>query len=449
MSHTRSLRRGTKPRKVIAIVSIVFAVGIAESLLQIVDLHDGRGSAKGAAEWPESIPALEPSAPSDSLSLTNVLHPILGIIRPPGMAVSAIGDPARLERMTESSSVPPWIHLTTNNYGYFANEDYPRTGVGDGEFTVGVFGGSVAQWLVIQSGGRILDQLRAVPSLSDRRIRLDSFAQGAFKQPQQLISLVYFSALGHTFDVVVNIDGFNEVALGARNLRLGIEAAMPSGDQLLPLVELMSNGPSMGILEAQIELRKQRGEVFRLLRLCRESPSAILRRIYRFRALRVVRRMEDSIQRLDEALLLRPSFRGIHVNPTSGGIDDAFDQLADTWQRSSRLMHQVCEARGISYCHIVQPNQYHSDHRFSSTERAVALAAGSPYAVSARHGYPLILDRISDLRSSGVSVWDATTVFDDVSRPVFSDSCCHLNQHGNDLLADVVVASIIDSLEKS
>jgi hypothetical protein len=38
-------------------------------------------------------------------------------------------------------------------------------------------------------------------------------AIGGYKQPQQLMALNYFTALGGEFDVLVNVDGFNEVAL--------------------------------------------------------------------------------------------------------------------------------------------------------------------------------------------------------------------------------------------
>ena len=36
---------------------------------------------------------------------------------------------------------------------------------------------------------------------------------GGYKQPQQLLTLAYYISLGAEFDTVINIDGFNEVAL--------------------------------------------------------------------------------------------------------------------------------------------------------------------------------------------------------------------------------------------
>ncbi len=48
---------------------------------------------------------------------------------------------------------------------------------------------------------------------SGREIRLVNLGMGGYKQPQQLMTLVYLTSLGAEFDLVINIDGFNEVAL--------------------------------------------------------------------------------------------------------------------------------------------------------------------------------------------------------------------------------------------
>ena len=55
-------------------------------------------------------------------------------------------------------------------------------------------------------------------------------AYGGYKQPQQLMALNYALALGAQFDVVVNLDGFNEVALDAsENALQGVSPAYPRG----------------------------------------------------------------------------------------------------------------------------------------------------------------------------------------------------------------------------
>ena len=43
-------------------------------------------------------------------------------------------------------------------------------------------------------------------------------------------------------------------------------------------------------------------------------------------------------------------------------------------------------------------------------------------------GYPLLQRRGSELREAGVRFHDLTMMFKDVEEPVYSDSCCHLNE---------------------
>ena len=61
-----------------------------------------------------------------------------------------------------------------------------------------------------------------------------------YKQPQQLLVLSYFLSIGQTFDLVVNIDGFNEVALSSLNHQRGLDISMPSAMHLDPLVNLVN-----------------------------------------------------------------------------------------------------------------------------------------------------------------------------------------------------------------
>ena len=54
-----------------------------------------------------------------------------------------------------------------------------------------------------------------------------------YKQPQQLLVPTYFLSIGQVFDLVVNIDGFNEVALSSVNHQRGLDISMPSAMHLI------------------------------------------------------------------------------------------------------------------------------------------------------------------------------------------------------------------------
>ncbi|MCC7405527.1 MAG: hypothetical protein IT288_14105, partial [Bdellovibrionales bacterium] len=79
------------------------------------------------------------------------------------------------------------------------------------EFWIGVFGGSVAEGFVADQGVRSLfeSQLKDLPSVAGRKIRVLELANGGYKQPQQLI---LYTLYGEKLDLVINLEGVNETS---------------------------------------------------------------------------------------------------------------------------------------------------------------------------------------------------------------------------------------------
>src|SRR6185295_4628154 len=93
---------------------------------------------------------------------------------------------------------------------------------------VGIFGGSVAMWFSLHGLPTLFEELRKAPELKGKELVVVRTALGGFKQPQQLQTLSYLLALGAHFDVLINLDGFNEVALAAgSNVQQGTFAFYP------------------------------------------------------------------------------------------------------------------------------------------------------------------------------------------------------------------------------
>ena len=104
-----------------------------------------------------------------------------------------------------------------NPYGFFG--DGPFAMRGRDKVIVGVFGGSVADHMFKESRDVLLEALKQHAAFKDKRIELFSVAVHAYKQPQQLLILSTLLALGAQFDVVVNLDGFNEIDAAKDNLQ--------------------------------------------------------------------------------------------------------------------------------------------------------------------------------------------------------------------------------------
>ena len=127
-----------------------------------------------------------------------------------------------------------------NNHGFpAAPYDYPFVKQNENQVVIGVFGGSVAAGFVGAGQERLVERLKQSPSFKDKEIVLLNFAQGGYKQPQQLLILSYYLVVGQKLDMVINLDGFNEVALSSRNYGNNLDISMPSTDHILPLVNLI------------------------------------------------------------------------------------------------------------------------------------------------------------------------------------------------------------------
>ena len=125
------------------------------------------------------------------------------------------------------------VFSVTNNYGFDSVLDYPYKKQGKDKYVIGIFGGSLALGFVKLTMPELFEDILAqVPALRGKTVTLLSFAREGFKQPQPLETLAYFLSIGQRFDLVVNIDGGNEILHALVNNRVGVDYSMPSDGQI-------------------------------------------------------------------------------------------------------------------------------------------------------------------------------------------------------------------------
>lgn len=386
--------------------------------------------------------ALTRGAPSKAPSLTDFrVSPYFGFLRAPGIAVSDFVDPDRLARMASPSARVPWADLRTNNYGFVSRHDYPFAVDSEGSFVIAVVGGSVAQWFALQGETELLARLKSSPEFRQRELVVMNLSAGGYKQPQQLLVLAYFLALRQRIDYVVNIDGFNEIALARLNFASGVSSAMPSVQHMAPLARIAGAAGQDGDLERLAELHRVKRTLAKVAADKQRSVLAVgfLAREFQERLLN--RRYDELVRSLAEVrsesslVVLTPA----PVRPEA----DPDGEAVELWEQSSCLIRDTLGARGIGYLHVVQPNQYFSRRKFGADEAKIALNMDSPYRKAIETGYPKLLERIPALRAHGVRVLDATSLFDEAKEPVYSDDCCHYNQRGNDRLAQAIAEAML------
>ncbi len=367
-------------------------------------------------------------------SIVERLHPFFGFVQKPG------------------PDFRPGFKY--NNYGFISPYNYPFERTNENQFIVGVFGGSVASnYSIYEVNNQVLEQIfRQIPQYQNKEIIILSFAVGGYKQPQQLLILNYMLARGQQFDLIINIDGFNEVALSNLNNQRQLDLAMPSPAHVEPLTGLANNSLSDRALRTLLTIKedkKQLEESLNRLQDCQLAACHAVMSIY----------VENFVKNYRENLLRFERHRNRPLDDDQESIiffynqdqvfpDDVFfEEVADYWVQTSTLMHQVAAANNIPYFHFFQPNQYWQTNRqFSDAERRIALSDASPYEKGVRIGYPLLLERIEQLQANNVNIFNAVNVFDDIPEPVYGDNCCHYNARGEDILSNYIGRSIVQVL---
>ncbi len=315
-------------------------------------------------------------------------------------------------------------------------------------FEVAIFGGSVANGVCFAGRPELLRQLGAAAALAGKHVRVRCFALGGYKQPQQLMALTEALSLGERFDVVLNIDGFNEVALPvAENLKVKTNPFYP---RWWPRRVMGVESPVMlrqlGLLELLKEKRlKQTG-------WCGRPPlswSPTCHLVWTT----ADRRAAQRLLALDaEFAAQKPRRRGFLLRGTPFEAPEGealYAVLAEHWARSSRLMHQLCRAQGIRYFHFLQPNQYLAGSKvMSAEEKRLAWDENHFYKQPAEHGYPALVAAGKQLAAEGVPFTDLTQLFADHPEPLYGDACCHYNRVGNRLFAAAIGATVVAALEE-
>ena len=349
----------------------------------------------------------------------------------------------------------PDLERGINNYGFKTPHDYPYRKTDPAELIVGVFGGSVAHNFVMHDNvnGLLSRNLKNIPKYADRTIVVLPFAQGGHKQPQQLAILTFFLSLGQEFDLVVNVDGFNEVALSELNRKDRVDIAMPASQIIMSLINLVTDNLTGEQFDTLHRIQTNKARSFDLFIDADRSRLAITHLVIR-RYARYLRQLYfQEQQRYEEIKATQTNGQDAWVFVNRSEIvlnqEETFSQIGLLWARSSLLMHDVLTTRKIPYFHFIQPNQYFpAGHTFSAAEQTIAHNANSPYIEGVQKGYPALQKSMSLLREKGVEIHDATDVFDTVTEPVYRDDCCHYNELGKNIFTDRMSEAIAGAVSR-
>ena len=384
------------------------------------------------------LPRLGPS-PSRAIALDNpsgtrtvvpswrgnqVLHPYLGFVVDPHQWPGA--DP---------SSEPSRYGFPFNSSARLFFEP------SDDRLIVAVLGGSVAS--IAAHGSYDLErELVQVARFQDREIVVLSLATGSYKQPQQLMSLAYLLALGAHFDLVLNLDGFNEVALSAR---------APEDPELFPFYprdwdqRVGEPNPRRSQVVAELSWQRERRR-----RLARQIDRSVwghsgLVRVYGVARDRGFSRRIVELESEMRSLSRSASWSQLGPERSYTEPEAMLDDLVEVWAESSRQIDHLCRRQGIEYHHFLQPNQYDPGNKPLAAEREAGFFVENyRFRRFIEEGYPRLREAGEQLRREGVAFSDLSTIFAQYEELLYADRCCHLNERGNRLLKRAMAESLAE-----
>ena len=311
---------------------------------------------------------------------------------------------------------------------------------------IGIFGGSFAAGTSEHAQDEIVAQIRKVPELTRKNIIVQTLALGGYKQPQQLLALTYFLSLGAHFDVVITLDGFNEVTLAPAENAGVVFPFYPRG-----WPARVGNVVDPFTLRAIAEMfsfdeRMQHRAMLFATTPLRYSITANL--IWRYSHLHLYNQRMAASRQLDEHIRTRQhEFGYIATGPSFHYSNDhaMFQALVDVWKSCSLQMHRLCAANDITYFHFLQPNQYVPGSKpMSQRERDIAFREDHLYRRGVEEGYPLLSKGGETLRKTGVNFQDLTMIFADHDELLYSDDCCHLTPEGYGMIGTRIGQAIAD-----
>jgi hypothetical protein len=336
----------------------------------------------------------------------------------------------------------------TNNYGFNCPYDYPLEKENKNWYIIGIFGGSVADNFYREGTEWLTAKLKRHPYFADKEIIYLNYAMGGYKQPQQMQILTYFLSIGQQLDIVINIDGFNEVIFCFNNNRLNVDIAMPSGQHFLPMRDLMeSQVLTYEKLQSIWKIRQYKRDFNRIQDTMEHTPFASIYLVLSAYNNHLYKKYHSEILRFDG--LIKPakdkdSIMNVKYTPALRDEQLLLSKVVSLWSKCSTIMSRSLAAQNGAgrYFHFLQPNQYYSKKIFTKEEQKIALDHQGPYSFLVKKGYPVLRQEIEVLRKNNVNAYSGVEIFEKVKETVYIDNCCHFNQLGNEIFADFIAESI-------
>ena len=319
---------------------------------------------------------------------------------------------------------------------------------GGDRVVIAVVGGSFAHQFAQEGLPHLIRRLGELPAFRGKTLVPLNAAAAGYKQPQQLMTVAYLLALGERLDILINLDGLNDVVLHpTENAPAGVSPAYPR--RWHQRVEGMLPGGALRLMLQRVLLEQRRAGLARLFSRFPWRDSNTANFVY----IVLDRDVERQLGETDRTLLSEEQRTAAPSMATGPRIEfkndgEMFAYLVGLWRRSSRTLHDVAAGRDIPYYHFLQPNQYVPGSKPMGPSDKADAVRSRPYSRIVAVAYPMLSAAGRALAADGVRFTDLTAAFAAHPEPLYIDACCHVNRQGNVIVADLIFEVIRHDLQQ-
>ena len=325
-----------------------------------------------------------------------------------------------------------------NNQGFFADDaryPYRKT---DDEYVIALSGGSVAGQLHGVKQFLLAPLEAALRARGFRRVRLISFALGGWRQPQSFLA---FESYLPTFDMAVTLDGFNEIIHTGEGELTFHPASFPFSAVWAPLAHQAGSAERALRTADLIRANRSMASWTRRLDASPLRNSALAHLVWRVAAARYQQHADALREAAQNETLVE--WQGVDP-PIDGAFADKRREYLMLYERLVEDSDRIGRARHVPFFHFVQPNQYDRGSKpLSDEERRDRVTNDWSDLVTTQYGELRAI--VGRLRAEGIESHDLTGLFARTDETVYSDSCCHLNEHGLAMLGAAMAERILTS----
>jgi hypothetical protein len=311
---------------------------------------------------------------------------------------------------------------------------------------VAITGGSVAFGLYNQQKEFLQRYLEDIPEFEGKNIHVVLLGYFAWKQPQQATALMYYLTMGGKVDIVINLDGHNEIVDTNTNYRKKVYPAYP-----WLWYSLASNAVSAAELRLIGEVRYWKGLRYSLATFAEKTAFGISSNVVWYFLDRLfesgIEQREVRLSELQSSSKSSRPFRRFGPDRQFESLQSRREFSTQIWLSSSIQLDRITKANGGEYFHFLQPNQYVPRSKsFTREERRKAYDPRRANAVKV--GYSYLITASPQLQNEQVKFYDLTNIYKDITETVYRDACCHVNKFGNELMAQKIGSVIVQHYAK-